>query len=282
MKTYRLDHLTPIQKTLLITLKGRALDSQSARPILRDPLAADLVRRLDDDLDTVKVSNTVVLAVAVRSIILDRAVRTFVDAHPDAVVVELGSGLETRQYRLDPPATVDWYDVDFPEVIQLRKELLPPRENAHPVGASLLEGDWTEKIPGDRPTILVADGVIGFLAEAANKKLLTSVTDHFASGELVFNAYAKFVARMIGRSLEPATRSVGLPKGHPTYGIGDPHDVVALNPRLTFVEEHTAYTHPDAEWINEQFTGLTRLAARWFAHWPAQARRGVWVMRYRF
>lgn len=273
MKAHSIDHLTPIQKTLLITLKGRALDSQAKNPILRDPLAADLVRRLDYDIDTVKLGAGVPDAIAIRTSILDRAVDAFVRAHPDAVVVELGSGLETRMFRLDPPTTVDWYDIDFPEVIELRNELVPHRENAHAVGASLRDPDWTDTIPSDRPTMLVADGMFGFLTKEANKRVLTRITDHFTGGELVFNAYTRIAARMTGYY----TRSVGMPKGFRGFGFDDPRDVVALNPGLTFINEQTGVTAPESE----QLTGLYRLIARLFAHWPAQARRGVWVVRYR-
>lgn len=274
MKTHSIDHLTPVQKTLLITLKGRALDSRSKNPILGDPLAADLVRSLDYDVDTVKLGPGVPDAIAIRTSILDRAVRTFIHAHPDAVVVELGSGLETRMFRLDPPSTVDWYDVDFPEVIELRGELLPHRENAHPVGVSLLDAGWTDTIPSDRPTILSADGLFGFLSADGNKRVLTHITEHFAGGEIVSNAYTKVAARMTGFY----TKSVGMPTSFRGFGIDDPRDVVGLNPRLTFVDEQTGAAAPESE----RLTPFYRLLARWFARWPAQARRGVWVVRYRF
>lgn len=274
MKTLSIDHLTPIQKTLLITLKGRVLDAQSKNPILGDPLVTDLVHRLDYDLDTVKLGMGVPDAIAIRTSILDRAVNAFVRAHPDAVVVELGAGLETRMFRLNPPSTVDWYDVDFPEVIELRDELLPHRDNAHTVGVSLLDPDWTDTIPTDRPTILVADGFFGFLTEEQNKQVLTRITDHFAGGEIVTNAYTKIAARMTGFY----TKSVGMPTEFRGFGFNDPRDVVALNPKLAFVDEQTGAAAPESE----RLTGFYRLLARWFVHWPAQARRGVWVVRYRF
>ncbi len=274
MRTHRIDHLTPVQKTLLITLKGRALDSRAKNPLLRDPMAADLVHRLDYDIDTVKLGPGVRDAIAIRTSILDRAVDDFVRTHRDAVVVELGCGLETRMVRLDPPTTVDWYDVDFPEVIALRKELMPQRENTHAVGASLLDPSWTDRIPRDRPTILVADGLFGFLTEEGNRSVLARITDHFTGGELVFNAYTRIAARVTGYY----TQSVGMPTEFRGFGFNDPHDVVALNPRLTFVDEQTGAAAPESR----QLTPLYRLLARWFAHWPAQARRGVWVVRYRF
>lgn len=274
MTTQSIDHLTPLAKTLLITLKGRALDSEGKKPILGDALAAELVRRLDYDLDTVKLTLGVPAAIAIRSSMLDRAVRSFIRDHPGAVVVELGCGLETRMSRLDPPDTVDWYDIDFPEVIELRKNLLPQRANAHQIGISLLDPHWTETIPADRPTVLVADGVLGFLTKSDNRRILTHITDYFAGGELVFNAYTKLAARMNGRY----TKVVGMPADYRGFGIDEPQDVVALNPELTFLEEQFGDASPEAGQLNIGY----RILAAWFARWRAQARRGVWVVRYRF
>src|SRR5690625_6167141 len=76
--------------------------------------------------------------------------------------------------------------------------MMPVRENAHPVGASLLDPQWTQAVPADRPTILVADGLLGFLSEAEVTNLLRSITDHFTAGDLVTNAYTRFSARLTG------------------------------------------------------------------------------------
>jgi O-methyltransferase involved in polyketide biosynthesis len=274
VKTHGIDHLTPVQKTLMITLKGRALDSRSARPILSDPLAAALLDRLDYDTDTVRLGPGVQIGIAIRTGILDRAVDAFVRAHPDAVVVELGCGLETRMFRIDPPATVDWYDVDLPEVVALREELLPHRANAHSIGRSALDPRWTDTIPPDRPTVVVGDGFFGFLTEEQNRRVLARITDHFARGELVANAYTRIAARMAASY----TGSVGMPKGFRAFGFDDPRHLSELNPRLAFVDEQTGAAAPESR----RLPGPYRLLARWFARWTAQARRGVWVVRYRF
>jgi hypothetical protein len=103
--TVTIDHLTPIEKTLLITLTSRALDARTNRPLLGDRLADKVHGRLGFDVGALKLSGTVKIAVAVRSRMLDRIVGGFIAAHPNAVVVELGCGLETRMHRLSPPAT---------------------------------------------------------------------------------------------------------------------------------------------------------------------------------
>ncbi|MCC9183577.1 class I SAM-dependent methyltransferase [Mycolicibacterium mageritense] len=208
---------------------------------------------------------------------LDRLVDQFIADHPDAVVVELGCGLETRMHRLAPPVTVDWYDIDLPDVIALRRQLIPELDRGHPIAASLTEPGWLTEIPCEQPAIIVADGVLGFLTEADNKQILRTITDHFtAGGELIFNAYTPLVARMMGALR--VLRDVGIPKNYRGYGIANPHAIEELNPNLTFIEEQLGAQAPEAD----QFPWATRLIAKIFARWRAQARRGVWIVLYHF
>jgi O-methyltransferase involved in polyketide biosynthesis len=44
---------------------------------------------------------------------------------------------------------VDWYDIDFPEVIAARHQLLPPHPNGHTIGADLTDPDWLDAGLGD-------------------------------------------------------------------------------------------------------------------------------------
>lgn len=135
--TVTIDHLTPVEKTLLITLTGRALDARTKRPLLGDRLAATAFDRLGPGADIVKLPDSNRLALAVRSKMLNRLVAGFIAAHPNAAVVELGCGLETRMHRIAPPATVDWYDIDLDNVIALRGQLVPELDRTHLVAASL-------------------------------------------------------------------------------------------------------------------------------------------------
>jgi O-methyltransferase involved in polyketide biosynthesis len=82
---------SPLEQTALLTEYARALDSRWPRPILDETLAAEVV-------DTM----------------LDHRVRAVTAGHPDAVVVDLGAGLDSGVLRVGPPPTVDWYSVDPP------------------------------------------------------------------------------------------------------------------------------------------------------------------------
>jgi len=136
---------TPMQQSLFLTLCGRALDNRSPHPILADTVAEELVRKLHYDCGRFRLSASPILNIALRAKKLDQVAQGFITRHPDAVALDLGAGLDTRMFRINPPATVDWYDVDYPEVITARQQLLPDRANAHGIGADLTDPDWLDK-----------------------------------------------------------------------------------------------------------------------------------------
>lgn len=74
-----------------------------------------------------------------------------------------GPAVDSRMFRIDPPSTVDWYDVGFPEVAAARRQLLPDRANAHAVGSDLTDPNWPDAVPTGRPAVIVADGLLAFL-----------------------------------------------------------------------------------------------------------------------
>jgi O-methyltransferase involved in polyketide biosynthesis len=43
-------------------------------------------------------------------------------AHPGAVVLHLGCGLDSRVFRVDPAAGHRWHHLDFPDVIEVKRE----------------------------------------------------------------------------------------------------------------------------------------------------------------
>jgi O-methyltransferase involved in polyketide biosynthesis len=153
-----LPSFTPAQESLFLTLGGRALDSRLPRPFPGDTLPDEILTGVGCDLATFPALTTTLLDpkskvfdIAVRANRLDEPVHRFVIHHPDAIVLDLGAGLDNRLLRVDPPPTVDWYDIDYPEAIALRRRLLPEPRNAHNIGADLTVAHWIDDVPTDRP-----------------------------------------------------------------------------------------------------------------------------------
>jgi O-methyltransferase involved in polyketide biosynthesis len=55
------------------------------------------------------------------------------------------------------------------------------------LGSSITEPDWLAVIPNDRPTLVLAEGVLEYLTEADVKTLFNRLTAHFAYGQLLFD-----------------------------------------------------------------------------------------------
>ena len=265
--------LTPVEHASLLALRLRALDARSATPILDDRGAEQTADAAGLDLTRPKIPRSVVLVHAVRAKTLDGAVRQFVARHPDAVVVDLGCGLDARRQRCAPGPGVDWYCVDFPSVIRLREKFLP--DDDHRVPADVTSPDWLPSLPGDRPTIAVTDGLMAFLTGDAFVKLARAITNHFTGGEFTFNAYSRLAMR---NSRRIRTRS-GL-QSTPTAGEGidDPREPEAWNARLALIEELSMARAPEVA----LFPPVLRTIARISARGTRMIRAGDRVVRYRF
>lgn len=261
-----------VRETLLITLQAKAAESALPDSLLHDRFAADLMRRLAGKVTVPNVGHDMTIAIAVRAHLLDRWTRSFIENHPDAVVLNLGCGLDTRMLRLDPPASVAWFDIDFPDVIALRQQLFPERAGSAAIGSSITERDWIDRIPGDRPAIVVAEGVFPYLSGREVHDVLRRITSCLAGGEIVFDAYSAIGIEFLRFS--PALRATGAEfRWAMENGKALERDV----PGLTLLEEIYDY---DAEQV-ARLSPMARLANQFFSVVPMLRRMGR-LLRYRF
>jgi O-methyltransferase involved in polyketide biosynthesis len=273
---------TPAQESLFLTLGGRALDSRLPHPFLGDTMADEIITKIGYDLSkfpalTTKMLDprTKVFDIAVRAKRLDELVRRFVIHHPDAVVLDLGAGLDGRVFRVDPPPTVGWYDVDFPEVVSLRPQVLPQPTNAHNIGADLTDPHWLYDIPTDRPAVIVADGLVAFLTQDDFVSLLNRLTSHFPSGELAFNLYTTYAIW----TLKHTRGMAAIAGGVVNPGFNDPHQPERWVGGLKLVEEIILTGAPEVA----ELPLIWRLTSRLAAPSAAVSRMiGTVVLRYRF
>ncbi|KAK5656830.1 hypothetical protein OQA88_4378 [Cercophora sp. LCS_1] len=184
--------LTGVQSTLLITLYARHLDSLSAHPILNDPHATAVVNNISHDFSKIGVASGAIYTVGVRGHHLDNWVRSFLAKHPVATVVHLGCGLDTRAHRLDWSPSVRWIDVDLPDVVDLRTQVVPDIQGRD---YTLLAGSATDEpfiagLPNDRPTIVVMEGLTSYLDPVLGEKMVVALCTRFGEkgGEIVTDA----------------------------------------------------------------------------------------------
>ncbi|GAB3421020.1 class I SAM-dependent methyltransferase [Flindersiella endophytica] len=190
--------LTDVQKTCLPTLYGKALDARSPDPILGDTLADSAVRQLDFDFSSLKLPSRAAISLPIRANHLDGWTREFLSARPRCAVLHLGCGLDTRVHRIDPPASsVQWYDVDLPEVISLREQLYPDRDGYAMIPASVTSAEWLDRVVDDRPVLVVAEGLVMHLPTASAAAMVARIVERFPSGQFCFDVYSALTARTI-------------------------------------------------------------------------------------
>jgi O-methyltransferase involved in polyketide biosynthesis len=233
-------HLTSEHETYLSTLYGKALDNRVEDPILGDTFADEAVKRIDFDFKKLKLPDGGEITLPIRAKHLDGWTREFLAANPESTVLHLGCGLDSRVYRIDPPATVHWYDVDKPDVIELRRRLYPERHDYEMIGASVTDPGWLEGIPSDKPVIVVAEGMVQYLTEEDGVTLFNRITEKFPSGQIVFDAYNGLMVGIINLAARFGPGDVHLP-----WGINDPRALEKQVARLELVDAVPFFTIPE-------------------------------------
>lgn len=269
--------LTREKETLLITLWAKAGESLLPDSLLEDRFAAEAAARIDYDFTRLKVDRDLMVGLAMRAHVLDAWTRAFLADHRDAIVLHLGCGLDSRIFRIDPPVGIDWYDVDYPEVIALRRKLYPMRDSSHLIGSSVTEPGWLDGLPQDRPAMIVAEGLLPYLPEEEVPLLLERLVRHCRSGEIVFEAYSPLGLRLI--ALQPSIKATGAVLH---WALDDPAELERQVPGLELVTELTAYDPNGYDPAQiARMSWPARFAMQFFSLIPPLARIGL-LLRYRF
>jgi O-methyltransferase involved in polyketide biosynthesis len=271
MSTERV-HFTKERATMLATLYGRARDSMSADPILGDRTAEELVERIDYDFGRFRMHRGWTTGVAARARQLDAWAAEFLGRDPAVTVLHLGCGLDSRVFRLDPPSGVRWYDVDYPDVVAVRRRLYPDREGYRMIGTSVTDVRWLERIPADRPALVVAEGLLMYLSEDGIENLFRGIVDRFPSGQLMFDATSR-----LGVRLQRFNRPLRVIGATFTWALDDPRLFERWDKRIRLVDELPVLDLPGVE----RMPAGDRMLIRAMRLVPAFRRVGR-LLRYEF
>ena len=187
--------LEGVSETLLMTLYLRARESQRPNAMIKDDRAVEMVKQIDCDFSRFRMQRHDEVAIIVRMNKFDNHVRSFLARSPDAVVVHIGCGLDTRFERVDN-GDVEWFDLDMPDVIALRQKLIRSQSSRyHTLATSVFEDGWLEGVGRfkPRPFMFIAEGVLPYFEEVQVKSLFLKLREHFPGCELVCDAHTPFV-----------------------------------------------------------------------------------------
>ncbi|MGW0801532.1 class I SAM-dependent methyltransferase [Nonomuraea sp. NPDC002799] len=249
--------LTGAPATMLATLYAKAADAQSPDSVLHDTMALDVLGKIDFDFTKVGIKPGDAATVAIRSLHFDTWTREFLQAHPEAVVLHLGCGMDTRVYRVDPGPSVRWYDVDYPDVVELRRKLFPERAGYELIASSVTPPTWLDQVPGDLPVLVVAEGLTMYLHQEEGRELLRRVVERFPSGQLVFDAFSTR-----GIKMQKINKPVQVAKATLYWGVDGADELVSIHPRLRCTDTVSAFDLQGYEHLRAAHRAMVRIARK--------------------
>ncbi len=258
--------ISDISTTLLLTLYCHALESKSKNPILDDPKAVELTRKLNPELlkskdrflrrlAEGKSNKNLVIHISMRAKRYDEYVRDFLKRSPNGIIVNIGCGLDTRFWRIDNGNTV-FYDLDLPEVIAIKRKFFNETERYHFIASSVLDDGWFERLRqhGTGPFMFVAEGVFMYLPGDEVKSLVLKLQSRFPSSELLCEVcndlwlYGPFKS-MLNLKMQ---RQLHLGKGASfSFGLKDSKEMEGWGPGIKFLDDWSYFDSAEGKigWI---------------------------------
>ncbi len=194
-----------VQETLVIPLYARKMSTEIFPELYSDETAAGLIEKIDYDFsDAAKKSGSIMqrfgfLEVAARQNDIAWEIRNYLKTHPDAAVVNLGCGLDNTGRYCDN-GTCKIYNLDFPDVIKLRGELLPLAEREQNIACDLNDTSWFDKIDRSGGAIFFASGVFYYFLKEQVTSLICAMAKAFPGGRIVFDAAGKKAVGLIAKT----------------------------------------------------------------------------------
>lgn len=221
-----------VQETLIIPLYGRKVCSNHFPHLFNDPEAERICSMLDYDFEEKgkKMESMAglfgALEVAQRQYDIQCEVKDYLKSHPKAAVVNLGCGLDDTFTKCDN-GLCKGYNIDMPDVIKVRNELLPAGEREVSIGCDLNNDNWMDEIDASDGAIFFATGVFYYLKTEDVKTLLCKMAKRFPGDILAFDACNKRGAKLMTKTW---LKEAGIKKVDAYFSLEDASELKSWSP----------------------------------------------------
>ncbi len=215
---------------------NRACETVKINSRIKDEKAVAIVKQLKVDMTKYDklVTHECVIA---RTIMFDEKVKELINEYPNAIVLNIGCGLDDRFTRVDD-GKIKWYDIDLAEMIGLRKNFYQDNERRKMIVADILNDEWTNivKKQEDDMVIVIAEGLLMYFDKEQNRKIIENLVTNFNRGYLV--------AELMKQSMmnEKKHDTVKYTKATFGWGTDSAIEYTRLDNRLKLVSEESFST----------------------------------------
>ncbi len=229
-----------VQKTLLLPLWGRAVETRKDKPLLIDKTAVEIIDKIDYDfsLMTVNINEVSRMGWIMRSLHIDKTIKAFLEKHPKAIIVNIGCGFDTTFNRVDN-GLLKWFDLDMPDVIEVRKHLIPESGIQKYISSSFLDEEWLKTLKPDDNILFIAAGVFYYFEENQVKGFFRKIADLFPESEVVFDTSSTLGIKMANKMV---IKKSGLDeKSFLKWGLKNASVLEMWDKRIKILEEYDLF-----------------------------------------
>ncbi|MBT2332457.1 class I SAM-dependent methyltransferase [Variovorax paradoxus] len=226
--------LSAVPSTLRIPLAARASgDAMFPQMAVRDAYAASILEKIRDEGQALPEDRATIYSILSRTRRFRSLAQEFLKQHPGGHVVNMGCGLSHYFQWLDDGRS-RMTDADLPEVMALRRELIPETHPRHDARAfDLTSAHWWDELDlprkrQARPVFLFTEGVLMYLQPQQAQAVLATFGERAPAGSVL--AFDAICWLAVGRaSQHPSLRATG---AEFLWGLRTTAELTQAHPRL--------------------------------------------------
>lgn len=221
--------MNEVNRTLFIPLYGKTQVSEKGI-ILNDPMAERIWKA--EAFPIRGKSKWLAYNMAMRARVFDDWTEAMLRENPDALVLHIGCGLDSRCLRVKE-TYAHWIDADFPEVLSLRRKYYEENDAYHMMAIDASKAEQIAGLPESETAIVVLEGISMYLTNAQVRCMLRAFEKKYTQLHILMDVYTEFGAK-VSRYKNPVN-DMGVTE---LYGIDD---VKALldDTRIRLKAEHS-------------------------------------------
>lgn len=240
-------NLDGVSETLLITLYAKANESKRKDAIIKDLKSEEILEKIDYDFSKFKKFEESHLGTIIRTKIIDEVIKNIIEKSDTNTftIINLGAGLDTRVNRFIKE-NIFWFDIDFENVIKLRKFFFPELENNKnytSISSSILDYDWIKRVKNTGTVIIISEGVLMYINENDIKKLIENISNNFPNSHFIFDTIPTFFSKRT--KFHSAVKQTNATF---KWGLNKPSDIEKLSFHIKFIKSYSYINYFKKRW----------------------------------
>ncbi|WP_432650044.1 class I SAM-dependent methyltransferase [Huintestinicola sp.] len=222
--------MNEVNKTLYIPLYGKSEISRRGI-IISDKMAEEIWEKEGFELKGKARSKWLALFMSMRAAVFDEWTVRTLSKYPQAVVLHIGCGLDSRILRVGNSTNL-WFDIDFSDVIKERRKYFSENEKYTMLEADASKTEWIDALPDAPEAVVVMEGISMYLGSEKCRRLFEALSRKYGRLFILADVYTVFAAKAI--KYKNPINDVGVTE---VYGIDSPDELETEEVR--FKAEHS-------------------------------------------